>query len=342
MTIGSFVLVGVMILSIVLLIGIDDIHQKSEVLAEELTQSRQYRETLADRMRDEEDNSQLLMSFADKGQIRIALPENVSSDMIEYNEDVMKRTYKIVIPDVSSDYFDKNPIVGSVEKIDDFDAYEENGGAYFDFMLNDIYAITPTVGDGYLYIDFKNPHEVYDKVVVIDAGHGGRDVGAVEGNNYEKTIDLDIALMLKDIIDADPTIKAYYTRLDDSNPTLEERVKLANTVRADAFLSIHNNSISGFGASSTSGTQVLYYSSDPTRLSERFAEICLRNLCTTLNSKDRGLVNGDDIYIIHNSKSPVALVEIGFLSHPEDLAKLNRKEYQLRSARALYDSIKEM
>ncbi|MCR4612090.1 MAG: N-acetylmuramoyl-L-alanine amidase [Lachnospiraceae bacterium] len=342
MKIFSVILGGIMVLCAVLLVGIEDIHSKSEVLAKEMHDAKQYKETIANRMQDEIANAEELKSFADKGQIRIAIPSGVNTEKIQFNEDVMTRFYQIVIPNAGENYFDSNPIMGSVGNIDDFSAYTDDGAAFFEITLNGIYDTKTTVENGFLYLDFRNPHDVYDSVIVIDAGHGGRDVGAVEGNVYEKNIDLDIVKQLKAIIDADPSMKAYYTRLGDTNPSLEERVKLANDVNADVFLSVHNNSLSGFDARKTSGTQVLYYANDATQLSERFATICLDTLCAQLESTNRGLVNGNDIYIIHNSKSPVALVEIGFLSNPDDLKKLQDSGYQRRCAQALYDSVKEM
>lgn len=342
MRIFSVILGCVMVVCVGLLMGISDIHYKSEVLAKDIQKSREYRQSLKDRMRDEMANAEELASFADKGQIRIAIPKGVSESDIKLNEDIMNREYQVVIPNVNDEYFDNNPIMGSVSRIDDFFAYEDDSKGYFDIKLNGIYDCRHTVDGDYLYLDFEEPHKLYDSVVVIDAGHGGKDVGAIQGNYNEKDIDLDIVLKLKELLDNDPSIKAYYTRLSDTNPTLEERVRLSNEVGADVFLSVHNNSLSGFGSATTSGTQVLYYVSDGSGNSKTFADICLNNLCSYLGSDNRGLVNGDDIYIIHNSKSPVALVEIGFLSNQSDLRKLLSEDYQKTCAKALYDSIKEM
>lgn len=84
---------------------------------------------------------------------------------------------------------------------------------------------------------------MYDKVVVIDAGHGGRAPGANKQGVNEKEIDLDIVLQLKKILDEDDhNIGVYYTRTDDSNPTFDQRVQLANKSDADLFISVHNNS----------------------------------------------------------------------------------------------------
>lgn len=342
MRVFSVVLGAVMVLLIGVFLGVSDIHYKSEVLAKEVEESREYKQSLKDRMRDEIENAKELESFADKGQIRITLPKGVSESDLKLKEDIINHEYQVVMPNVDDEYFDSNPIMGSVSVIDDFSVYEDDGKGYFDIKLNGIYDCKHTIDEDYLYLDFENPHKLYDSVVVIDAGHGGKDVGAIQGNYNEKDIDLEIVLKLKALLDNDPSIKAYYTRLTDNNPTLEERVKLSNEVGADVFLSVHNNSLSGFGSSTTSGTQVLYYVSDATGNSKTFADICLDKLCSYLGSDNRGLVNGDDIYIIHNSKAPVALVEIGFLSNQSDLRKLTNEEYQRTCAKALYDSIKEM
>ena len=342
MRIFSVVLVVVTAVSIGLLMGIGDVHYKSEVLAKEISSSKGNREVLASLMRDREENAKELESFADKGQIRIAIPENVKDTDIKLNEDIRRGQYQVVIPNVDKNYFDSEPFLGSVSRIDDFSAYDDDGNAYFDITLNGIYDCNTTFENGYMYLNFVDPHKVYDNVVVIDAGHGGRDVGAIKGNYKEKDINLAIVLKLKELLDEDKSIRAYYTRLDDSNPSLKDRVGLANDVGADVFLSVHNNSLSGFGSSFTNGTQVLYYASDPTGNSKTFAEICLDKVCSYLGNVNRGLVNGDDILIIHNSKAPVALVEVGFISQNDDLKKLIDEKYQRECAKALYDSIREM
>ena len=83
------------------------------------------------------------------------------------------------------------------------------------------------------------PHEVYDKVVVIDAGHGGRAVGANKQGINEKDIDLAIVLKLKEIFDnSDQNIGVYYTRTDDSNPTSTRECSLP-TSRTRIFSSVY-------------------------------------------------------------------------------------------------------
>ena len=83
-----------------------------------------------------------------------------------------------------------------------------------ELQLNHVYVHILYEDDNYYYIDLKRPKEVYDKIIVIDAGHGGKDPGAISGDEltYEKSINLKILLALKERLDKD-NIKVYYTRL---------------------------------------------------------------------------------------------------------------------------------
>ncbi|MEF9950022.1 MAG: N-acetylmuramoyl-L-alanine amidase [Mucinivorans sp.] len=85
--------------------------------------------------------------------------------------------------------------------------------------------------------------EKKSRTIVIDAGHGGKDPGAVRGSVYEKTINLAIALELgRRLTDVMPEWKIIYTRTDDRFVELAERTNIANRSDADLFVSIHTNS----------------------------------------------------------------------------------------------------
>ena len=76
---------------------------------------------------------------------------------------------------------------------------------------------------------------MYKQIVVLDAGHGGSDSGAVANGYKEKNMTLKIVQAAKSYFDDDPDIKVYYTRLSDTYPSLTERSDLANEVGADRF-----------------------------------------------------------------------------------------------------------
>ena len=121
-----------------------------------------------------------------------------------------------------------------------------------------------------------------------------------------------------------------------------QRVELANLCDADLFISVHNNSSSSGNFSSLSGTQVMYSQSDDSELSsKKLAQICLDNVSDTLGSRKRGLLKGDNIYIIRSSEVPVALIEVGFMTNRDELENLVSEEYQQRAAQGIYNAVME-
>ena len=111
------------------------------------------------------------------------------------------------------------------------------------------------------------------RTVVIDAGHGGKDPGAISSDNKikEKTITLDVALKLgKRIKDSYPDVKVIYTRSKDNYLTLAERTNVANRNHADLFISIHCNSVQG---SKARGTETYVMGTDQ---SHSKMEVCRR------------------------------------------------------------------
>ncbi|MCR5685119.1 MAG: N-acetylmuramoyl-L-alanine amidase [Lachnospiraceae bacterium] len=115
-------------------------------------------------------------------------------------------------------------------------------------------------GDGRIVITLDRPHNLYDKVIILDAGHGGSDPGTQHGGYDEK--DMNFAVIYKyckEYFD-DSDIKVYYSRYDDTLPSLYTRAGLAVRIGADLFISVHHNSNNN---KSITGTSV-YYSTEDT------------------------------------------------------------------------------
>lgn len=273
-------------------------------------------------------------------QLRLELPSNVSVEDLEITEQAIYRSITISIPGVDANYIYNYPLVGSSDHIEDFTFDFASGNGVFEIVTDSVYVMNVTTENQYVYLDFIDPHEIYDAIVVVDAGHGGKDGGCSSGDVLEKDINLAISQKLKEVFDAsDLNIGVYYTREKDFNPSYSNRVGLANNLNADLFLSIHINSTSSGRTSKINGSEVMYRSSDETGLSKAFAQNCLDSMLTTLGSNSKGLVAGDEIYIIRTSNVPVALAEIGFITNKEERQKLVSEEYQAQTAQALYDAI---
>lgn len=271
-------------------------------------------------------------------QLRLELPKGITEADISIENNYVKQLITITIPETGKDYFDSHPLLGRSDHIDEL--YMEKG--VIDITMDAVYEVESTVADGFLYLDFRAPQEIYDKVVVIDAGHGGKAPGAIKQGVQEKDLNLGILLKLKALLDQnDKNIGVYYTRTEDNNPTFEQRAQLANKSNANLFISIHNNSTTDGVMSGYNGTEVMYdeAKSEEGLSSKHLAEICLEETTAVLGSKNNGLSLGNSIYIIRSSQVPVALIEVGFMTNQEELDKLKSEEYQQQAAQGIYNAI---
>ncbi len=208
-----------------------------------------------------------------------------------------------------------------------------------DIVLDSNYAPVLYQDEDNVYIALRRPKDIYDKIVVIDAGHGGKDCGSFSQGEqyYEKDMNLDIVLKLKEMLDQED-LKVYYTRTEDITLFLNPRVNFANEVEADLFISIHCNSNE---SAEPSGSEVLYNENEPNGglQSKRLAKIALEEITNVTNRVNRGLVPGSEMVIVGKSRIPVALIEVAFMSNRQDLDFLLKDENKENIAEAVYKVI---
>jgi N-acetylmuramoyl-L-alanine amidase len=170
--------------------------------------------------------------------------------------------------------------------------------------------------------------------IVIDAGHGGKDPGANSVlNRTEKEFNLSIALKIKALLDKEKQIKGHLTRSDDTFIELEDRVKIAESLKADLFISVHANAID---KASVTGTETYYSRSD----SKPFADIIHKHLLTGTGLKDRG-VRQAHFKVIKQTTMPAILLESGYLTNSGDSKALFSENVQNRIASEIVAGIKE-
>ena len=171
------------------------------------------------------------------------------------------------------------------------------------------------------------------KTIVLDPGHGGPDPGAVGITGYyEKTVNLAVARELAPMLEQ-AGARVIMTRTGDTNPTLWQRVNLANTSGADVFVSIHSNA---HPLASVSGTETYYYAwNASSSRSKILANHLQQQLVGALGLRNIG-VKTASFYVITNTTMPSALVELAFLSNYGDEALLRQSQTHRKSAEALY------
>ncbi|MBQ3045109.1 MAG: N-acetylmuramoyl-L-alanine amidase [Clostridia bacterium] len=152
--------------------------------------------------------------------------------------------------------------------------------------------------------------------VVIDAGHGGDDVGAQYNGRYEKDDNLAVALLVAEKLE-EKGVEVAMTRDDDTFISLEKRCKIANRRQAELFVSLHRNSADG-----AKGVEIWVSDDSPVKDIE-LAENILKNLDEAGISQNRGVkagyARGDGNYYVNShSNMPSCLVELGFINSEED------------------------
>lgn len=177
--------------------------------------------------------------------------------------------------------------------------------------------------------------------VVIDAGHGGAEPGAIVGNVMEKDLNLDISKRVESILKS-RGIKTFMTRTDDSYVGLIERTNYANGINADLFVSIHNNA----DYSAVNGSMTLYHPNFSSTSKNGYntyiaAANVQRALTNELGTKDLGLIERPNLAVLRTSNMPAILVEVGYMTNRTELRKLLTSDFRQNAATAICDGIME-
>lgn len=217
----------------------------------------------------------------------------------------------------------------------------------------------------------KSPKKQF--TITIDAGHGGKDPGAIGFRKYyEKTVVLAVSRYLRDELKKD--FNVVMTRDSDRFIKLSERPRIGNRAKANMFISIHANSAV---SSKQNGVEVFYFSKKSSPYAERIAafensfgdkygdksnsiaqimgELAYKKnqeksigfarktnnaLATTIGLKNRG-IHGANFAVLRGFNGPSVLIEVGFISNQGDLRKITNPSYQKRMAQVIAKQVRD-
>jgi len=195
---------------------------------------------------------------------------------------------------------------------------------------------------------------VTNKVIILDAGHGGIDPGTLNDDKtiQEKDINLSITHKIRELLESSGA-QVILTREDDSslyvedgkktirqkyNENLKNRKKIIEESNADMFISIHMNALTGKGASKYYGAQTFYPSGkeDSVKLSKYIQKELKR---VVDNTNNREVKPREDLYLLKDNDIPSVLIECGFLSNEKESKLLVDEKYQEKIAWSIYAGI---
>ncbi|WP_165571488.1 N-acetylmuramoyl-L-alanine amidase [Cytobacillus praedii] len=182
------------------------------------------------------------------------------------------------------------------------------------------------------------PFGLKGKTIIIDAGHGGKDSGAVGPTGIkEKNVVLSTALALKEEIEKYGAT-VIMTRSTDVFLELSERTDIANRSSADAFISVHADSFS-----SSSNGSTTYYNSTVNfngPRSKTLGSAVQKNMISSLSTYNRG-VKEQNFYVNRMNDLPSILVELAFISNPKEEKLLNSSDFRKKAAVGITNGLEE-
>lgn len=279
-------------------------------------------------------------STVDSDTVGISLPTGVTASSISDEDQYYNKQIVISLNGNYLDYYKANPIITDHEHVTSVSVKYESGKTKIIFKTNKIQGYSLEYGTNQLKVKIANPSELYQKIVVLDAGHGGNDPGTINGSVKEKDIVFNILNNYAKDYFENSDIKIYYTRIDDTRIDLYKRAGFAKEVEADLFVSLHVNSST---STTARGTNVYYTAANKTQTkggldSKKLSTLLVNNLSRTLGTNNRGIVNGNFVVISKNSV-PSVLIELAFLSNPSDYKLLINKDFQKKAAKCIFDTI---
>lgn len=289
-------------------------------------------------------NSEIKSQYPDDKLI-IPLEESIPMEFISDEDNYINREFKIKLLGDYEDFYENNPIINPYYVIKEYTVeYDvENFQTIITFKTNSICGYKYLKENDYLEVSIGKPNEIYDKIIVLDAGHGGIDPGASKKGFNEKDINFKIINTYTKDAFAKTDVKVYFTRESDIKVDLYERAAFASEVGAELFISLHLNSNN---KSSINGTEVYYYKEN-TSVSKnginsyQLAKSLVNNLSSSLGTKNRGVIHADFVVVKYNTV-PAVLIELGYMTNSSDLTKITSAEYQKKTAKTIVQTVLEL
>lgn len=284
--------------------------------------------------------------------ICVYLPSNTGQQHVTMENDYMEKTLRLMIAkqpeeELTEEYFYKYPLQHNTLATE-AQISEDAERITITFPLESVFEwemkLEKDGEQNCLFVQLIRPRDKYEKIVVLDAGHGGDDTGYIISGEDESVILAEKKLVLSVVEKAGKLLEkegicVYYTRAGDENPTQEKRVALANETQADMLISVHADHADD---TTLYGMRTIYNETYfiPNFASADLAYLLLEKVAASTNEKAIGFEPGTgDIHLVQNAMVPVAQLYIGYLSNKQEQKLLSREDYIDRIAEGICDAV---
>ena len=272
------------------------------------------------------------------GYLCIPLQDGVSDDDITVSSDIYAEKTVIEIHNTSEDFYYKNPLTGSRNHITSLLYEYRDSGARLNIIYDGMYEPSIMNESGSLYLKLETPEEMYGKVVLIDAAHGGDDAGTVAYGVKEKDVTYGVSEKLEALSDSagdTDAAKFYFTRSSDVNTDSSTRSREAAGLAPDIIISLHTSADPDTRV--TRGVKVFYGADGGKQEAEELSGLIAKATGLT----DLGAAadtSGDDAAVSSGSRLYLR-VGLGYMTNRSEALELESGDYQEAAAKAILDFV---
>ncbi len=281
--------------------------------------------------------------------ICIPVAGTVTQESIRIENDYTDHVITVAIDGMSLADLASDQVYGSLAGISYTQAADWDGRLILAVVTDNIYEYEAILENQKLTLTLKEPKELYERIVVLDAGHGGLDHGIEANRISESELTLDIAGRVRELLAAE-NIRVYVTRGAHDDPPGEKRIALANDAGADLFVSLHLAEGTDYGIRAF--YDGVYFI--PALTNVEFADLLVRETATAVNNRARGvsaLGSGESgeaeaaeadpqaAALLYDAELPAVYLELGAPGNVREAALLGREDYRQDLAYGIYQAI---
>lgn len=261
----------------------------------------------------------------------VPLPKGIRAENVTMENRYVDRELLLYIQGAEESFYEENRISGDITPVLSAGCEVQEGGVLLRISMNRVLEYRSTMNNSGLMINWYEPDELYDYIVVLDPAGGGTETGIADYSLWEKDVTLQVAKQIQKQFNLQ-NVRLYCTRTEDADMSSGERVRLAEEVGADFYIRLCVDAdVEDAEAYGITG----FYNEDyyiPGFGNTDLADIFTREVTIAASNRAVGLKAAGKESILSMLKIPAAEISIGFLSNPQEEYLLGQESYQEKLA----------
>lgn len=274
-------------------------------------------------------------------EICIPLETGTKAENVVVENHYMEKELWIYVQNGRKAFYREHQLTGDFSLVGEGICEAQNEGVLLRLSMKEILEYHSTLEEGMLKIDFVNPGDNYDCIVVLDPVGGGREKGVTAAGCEEKTIALEVARQTAQLLEGGK-VKVYLTRTEDTEITQEARRSFADWVNADLYLEIglsaDDTDESTYGIRAEYNDE--YYLPDFGNV--QWADCVTRQVTVASSNRAIGLFPAAEDDILWQLKIPSARISLGYVTNSSERQLLEQESYQKKLAEGIAEAISEV